>query len=262
MSNPSTDSPTDPAEFAKHFAVDAPLPPPVALASLALPGLRSLKRNWPAIVALQAVGLVVVVAYYAAEPFRAFCDTLADLKTRGGYAAAAVLMAFVSGLVPEVAKYAFGMDRTLGRARWRHLAFNCLVYAGMGVTVDGFYRLLAHVVGGEVTVATVAIKVFADQFIYTPIVAMVALALAYTWREYRYDLRRTFAALGPHWYLTRVVILLLPCWAYWVPMTSLMYTLPASLVFVFGAASSAAASLLLTSIANESATTTAARLPL
>ena len=79
------------------------------------------------------------------------------------------------------------------------------------------------------------------------------VALAYTWREHRYNVRRTFAALGRHWYVTRVLILLLPCWAYWIPMTSLMYSLPPSLVFVFGAFASAAASLMLTSIASESA---------
>ncbi|HEV7301330.1 MAG TPA: hypothetical protein VGN72_18350 [Tepidisphaeraceae bacterium] len=243
------------AAFAARFASEAPLPPRIGLAALALPGLRSLKRNWPAIVALQAVGLGVVVAYYSAEPFRAFCNVLADWKTRGGFLAAALLMATVSGLVPEIAKYVFGIDRTLGRKRWRHVAFNCLLYGVLGVLVDAYYRVAMYVVGDEVTLAKVAIKVAADQFLYTPLLGMGVLALAYTWREYRYNLQRTFAALGPHWYVTRVVILLLPCWAYWIPMTSLMYSLPSSLVFVFGAAASAAASLLLTSIANESATT-------
>jgi hypothetical protein len=252
----SSDVIPDPAAFAAQFADEAPLPPQVGLAALALPGLRSLKRNWPAIVALQSAGLMIVVAYYSADGFRAFCDVLAGLKARGGFPAAAGILAFVSGFVPEVAKYVFKIDRSLNRARWRHMAFNCLMYGMIGMMVDAFYRGVAHVVGDEVSVTKVAIKVAADQFLYTPLLGVMSIALAYTWREYRYDLRRTFAALGPHWYLTRVVILLLPCWAYWIPMTSLMYMLPASLTFVFSAASSAAAALLLTSIASESATTT------
>ena len=53
------------------------------------------------------------------------------------------------------------------------------------------------VFGDSTAVGTVVLKVIVDQFIYTPILGVVVIALAYTWREHRFSLRRTFAALGP-----------------------------------------------------------------
>jgi hypothetical protein len=232
--------------------VAAPIPPRVVLAGLALPGVRSLKKNWRAIVGLQAVGLLVVVVYYAMPSLRGAFDWAAAVKVRGGYAFSAVMLAVVCGIGPEIAKMLFGVDRTMTRTRLRHMIFNMLVFAFLGVMVDAFYRLLAEMLGTQVALGTIIAKVAIDQFVYTPLLSVTTIALAYTLREYRYSLRRTIGVLGRRWYISRVVILLLPCWAYWIPMTSLMYSLPSGLTFVFGALASAAASLLLTSVAGES----------
>jgi hypothetical protein len=242
---------SSPAVLDAPAMVAAPIPPRVGLAGLALPGVRSLKKNWRAIVGLQAMGLVVVIAYYAMPSLRGAFDWAAAMKVRGGYVFSAIMLAIVCGIGPEIAKTIFGVDRTLTRARLRHMVFNMLVFGFLGIMVDAFYRLLADVIGTQVTVGTVAAKVAIDQFVYTPLLSATTIALAYTWREYRYSIRRTLGVLGRRWYLRRVVILLLPCWAYWIPMTSLMYSLPAGLTFVFGALASAAASLLLTSVAGE-----------
>ena len=44
---------------------------------------------------------------------------------------------------------------------------------------------------------------------------------------------------------------LVVCWAYWLPMTSLMYTLPPKLTFVYGLIASAASSVLLVAVAGR-----------
>lgn len=239
--------------LAGHFVDDAPLPPRLQWAKLAMPGVRSARRNWRAMAGLWVAGLAIVIGYYASPAVRHVCDVLADLKRRGGLPAAALVMAFCCGVLPEVAKYAFNVDRVIDRKRLRTTAFNACVYMVLGVTVDLFYELQAHLFGGATDVRTIATKIAVDQFVFTPFLSLIMLALAYTLREHRYGFMRTLGLLGPHWYVTRVIILLLPCWAFWIPMTSLMYALPPSLTFVFGAIASAAASLVLNSVAGESA---------
>ncbi len=230
-----------------------PLPPRLQWATLALPGIRSVKRNWRAMVGLQAGGLAVVSAYYMSADVRAFCEMLAERKVQGGLPLAAIVQSFCCGVVPEIAKYAFNVDRVFDAQRWRTIAFNCALYAWLGVVVDTFYTALGRRLGDGVDLQTIATKVAIDQFVFTPLLGIVTIAFAYTFRQYRYNLLRTLGVLGPHWYVTRVVILLLPCWAFWIPMTSLMYALPSSLTFIFGAIASAAASLVLNSVASESA---------
>ncbi len=203
-------------------------------------------------VGLQVAGLAVVIAYYASANMRAFCEVLADYKQRGGLPLAAVVQAFCCGVLPEIAKYVFNIDRVLDRQRWRTLAFNCFLYAWLGVVCDTFYTFLGNWLGSGVDVRTIASKVAIDQFVFTPFLSLWMIALAYTFRQYRYNFLSTMAVLGPHWYVTRVIILLLPCWAFWIPMTSLMYALPPSLTFIFGALASAASALIMNAVAAES----------
>jgi hypothetical protein len=244
--------PVDGQQLAAHFVNDAPLPPRLQWAKLALPAMRSVKRNWRAMAALQVAGLAVVLAYYGSADVRAACDRLAQLKQRGGLPAAAVVMAFCCAVLPELAKYAFNVDRVVDRQRIRTIGFNGFLYAVLGVIVDWFYMLQSHLFGSAVDAPTVMKKITLDQFIFSPFLSLILIALAYTLRQYRYSFTRTLAALGPHWYVTRVIILLLPCWAFWIPMTSLMYALPPSLTFVFGAMASGASSIVLNAVAGES----------
>lgn len=231
---------------------ETPLPPRLQWAKLALPGIRSVKRNWRAMVGLQAAGLAIVLAYYMSSHMRAFCDTLAEFKQRGGLPLAAIVQAFCCGVLPEIAKYVFNVDRIVDRQRWRTLAFNCFLYAWLGVVVDVFYTGLGRYFGSGLDFRTIASKVAIDQFVFSPFLSLWMIALAYTFRQYRYNFLRTMAALGPHWYVTRVIILLLPCWAFWIPMTTLMYALPPNLTFIFGAVASAASALVMNAVAAES----------
>jgi hypothetical protein len=218
---------------------------------LAGPGIRSVKKNWPAILALQVAGAIVVVSYFRVPAMEPVCDQLARWKAAGGFAFSAVSMALICGLLPEVAKFVTGVDRTLTRERRNRTLLNLLVYTLIGMQCDALYRVVAYAYGDQLTVGTVAAKVATDQFLFTPLISLPTMALLYTWRDAGYRA----AAMGPlfrrRWYLTRVAPMLLPCWAYWIPMASLMYALPAKLTFVYNACAAAASAIMLTAVAGR-----------
>jgi hypothetical protein len=89
------------------------------------------------------------------------------------------------------------------------------------------------------------------MLVYTPFVGIPWMALLYTWREHRYRPGPTVKSLGGAWYVSRVTPILLPCWAYWIPMCLLMYVLPTNLTFLFGVTGNGAAAVILITIASR-----------
>lgn len=247
ISDRATPADSLPIEPANVPPPDATLPP-VTLHRVITPGIVAVKRLWLPFVVLQACGLAVVIAYFRVAAVREACDALAEVKRRGGFAFSSVAMSLCGGLLPELCKFAVGTDRRLNQKRWRDTLFVMALYAFTGILSDGLYRILAYTCGDGVGIGRIAAKVAIDQFIYTPTVGVGTIALAFAWRRYGYDALRVLREINGRWYLLTVVPLLLPAWAYWIPMTSFMYALPASLTFVYGAIATAAISLLFTTI--------------
>jgi len=228
-----------------------PFPPKTTFAALIHPGLVAIRRLWVPFLLIQFCGLVVVLSYFNSEHFRTFCDRLAELKQAGGYAFAALTLGVACGIGPEVFKFISGIDRTFTRERACNTAFNFFLFALIGIWADAFYRSLAYLLGPSDSVKIVAMKVAADQFLYSPTLGTVFIAVAYTWREHRYRLIPTIRSMGGAWYLSRALPMLLPSWCYWIPMACLMYSLPPSLTFVFNALAGAASAMLLVSVAER-----------
>lgn len=205
---------------------------------------------WLPFVLLQLCAAGVVVAYFRSSGFRAFCDRLGEMKEAGGLAFAAGAMALMAGVVPEVFKALSNADQKTARQRGRDTAFNCVLYAVNGLLANWFYVLMGlwFPVG---TIGAMIAKVAIDMFVFTPFVGIPWMALMYTWREHRYRPLATVKSLGFAWYLSRVTPILLPCWAYWIPMCCLMYILPVQLTFVFGVTANAAAAVILITVASR-----------
>lgn len=215
------------------------------------PGLRSLRRTWPALLALQVLGLFVVLGYFGSPAVARFAEWLGAVKSAGGYLFSAVSLALVCGPLPEIAKHATGVDRSFTRARLQRTLLNTAIYAVVGVQTDAFYRLLAYAFGDQLTVWNVVRKVAVDQFIFSPLISLPTIALAYTWRDAGFRVASMRTLLRQRWYIGRVVPMTISCWSYWIPMASLMYTLPPTLTFVYALFASAAGAILITSVAGR-----------
>jgi hypothetical protein len=219
------------------------------LRSLAKPGIDSLKQTWKPFLLIQLCGLVMVIAYFTVPSVKAICDVAGAWNDRAGVLGAAILMPIMCGIVPEIFKFITNVDRTFTFARLRTMLFHMLLFCCGGMAVAIYYAWINEQFVGVRPAIAVPAKVLLDQLLYTTIIGIPLMALFFTVRDFGWSF---YKQLGPTWYLNRVVPLLLPCWAYWFPMCFLMYALPGSLTFVFGAVASAASATLLTATAARS----------
>lgn len=215
------------------------------------PGLQTLRSLWKPFVAIQAFGLAIVLSYFYWGPITALFDQIADLKTRVGIAFAAISMPIACGLLPELFKTITGVERGWPRSRLTFMLHNALLFVVLGVVVEYFYIGLNAWLGTSKSVGTVLTKVCIDQFFYSTLFAVPAIAISFSWRNHGYNLRATTRQINTGWYLREAVPVLLVNWAYWIPMGTLMYTLPPKLTFIYGVIGNAASATLLCAIAGR-----------
>ncbi len=107
----------------------------------------------------------------------------------------------------------------------------------MGVVVDAFYRIQALWFGTDPTFPIVLNKVLVDQLVYNPFFAAPATAILYDWKNRGYgwhELRGFFTA---GYYRNVVVPTLFATWGVWIPLVSIVYSLPLALqIPLFGLA--------------------------
>ena len=223
------------------------------------PGLRQLRRLWLPFVMIQLVGLAIVLSYFFVPSVAHAFDVLARVKAGGGLAFSAVALAFACGVLPEIFKAVTGVDRTFDRDRLTFTLHNVVLFGLIGITSDLFYRFLGNTFGDSRAVSIVLTKTAIDQFLYSAGYSVPLICWTFTLRKYDYAIRPALRELGVSWYLTDALLGLIVNWAYWWPMGLLMYTLPPTLTFVYGAIASAASATLITAIASEKADGDAAR---
>jgi hypothetical protein len=211
-------------------------------------GVSAIRRFARPFVVIQSLAVALVTAYRLDPGFRRGCATLAELRTRGGVPFSALAGAVAGGVLPELMKWLVSPRTHRFRGRRGEIVFNLAFFTLNGVVIDRFYRGLGWLFGAGVGLASVAGKVAIDQFIFTPVWLLAIVAL-YTWRGAGFRLRPTLAVVRPGFYRARVLPLLLPNWAFWIPMTSAIYALPAPLQFLLFTLALAAWSLIMVFIA-------------
>lgn len=226
-------------------------PPAISLKIIIAPGVGAVRKFWRPFVLLQAMALGLVISYYTNAHVRTLCETLSDLKQRGGYLFSAIATAIAGAFFPEIAKALVMGDRTITRRRLNDAAFTFFAFAINGVMTDAQYRGLGWLFGHDSHVGTIIKKSLTDQFITTPGYSAPYWVLVYRFRAYRYKLVPTLAEISPRWYLMRVLPLLIPAWCYWLPMVFLIYALPAPLQFCLFCFAVAAWSLLMVFVAGQ-----------
>jgi hypothetical protein len=237
------------ANYPRILVSDLSSPQPITLASLLAPGLAAVKKYWRPILLLQASALLLVIGYFSDGHVRMVCQHLSEFKVRAGFTFSAVSAAIAGALLPEAAKALVMGDRVIDRKRVRDVGFALIVFAVMGVIIDLQYRVFGWVIGNDDRPVTIIIKVLADQFITTPIYGVPYFVVVYLLRANRYNVLVTVKELTPRWYATRVMPLMISGWFFWIPMVSLIYSLPGALQFFLFDFALAAWSLLIVFIA-------------
>lgn len=215
------------------------------------PGFQTLAQLWKPFLAIQLLGLAIVLSYFYWLPVTRAFDAVADLKTGVGIAFAAISMPIACGLLPELFKTITRVERGWPRSRFSFMLHNALLFVVLGVVVEYFYLWMNGWLGTSKSAGTVLAKVSIDQFLYSTIFAVPAIAFSFTWRNRGYRLGAALRDVDSNWFLREVIPVLLVNWTYWIPMGTLMYTLPTKLTFIYGVIGNAASATLLTAIAGR-----------
>ena len=231
--------------------ISAAARPPRPLPAVLVPGVAAVRRHWRPILLLELAAVVLVVAYARSPAVAAACDRASAARQTLGLPFSALAAAAAGAVLPELAKAATSGDRAVTRRRLRDVGFAAALFAVNGLLTDARYRGMAAVLGHDAGWATAARKTLVDQFLVTPLYTTPYWRLAYAWRADRYRPGVTLARLSPAWYRTSVAPLLVVGWAFWVPMTLLIFSLPGPLQFGLFLLAGAAWSLLMVAVAAE-----------
>lgn len=187
-------------------------------------GFRAARANLVPGLLVQAVMVAVLAAYLWHTPTREFLDEAAALKERLGYGFSIIVGVVAGGVMPELLRWT-----VLQRMRWTRRNFQNLLFAipfwsSIGVLVDWFYRRQAEWFGDAATLEVVVPQVLVDQFVFTPLLTAPLTAILYDWKDsgYRWSMR----FFTRKYYLDSILPTLVAIWCVWIPIVTVLYTLP------------------------------------
>ena len=192
-------------------------------------GLRGARANLVPGLIIQAAMIMIVLAYYFYEPARAWMAQLARLKGEWGYGFSFVSGALAGGVLPELLTVVVFQRGRVRRENVGNLIFGILYWGVQGMIVDGLYRLQAVMFGAHVDFATVAKKVFVDQFIFNTLYAQPFGIAVYAWKNQGYRVAGLGRTLTWGFYKERTLPALMATWGVWIPLVSMIYSLPSLL---------------------------------
>lgn len=187
---------------------------------------EAFRRNLLPGLALQAIGVAIVLAYYCWPAAKGFYDAVTDLKNSGGFLFSGASTCLFGGIVP----FAFMFIRRQICGDYLRLAvFFMLFWFWRGMETDAFYRLQAFMFGHGTDWLTIMKKVLFDQFVYTAFWVSPLILVIYSWKDSGFSISRAKQTLGRDFLTFRLPAFILPTWAVWIPTVAIIYCLPAPL---------------------------------
>lgn len=229
--------PTPSTGKVRVLPTESPTPPVTRLDPPWTAGLRAARANVLPGSLVQGAMLAVLLAYGFYPPTRRLLDELAALKTHWSYGYSAINAIVAGAVVPELLRVLVIQKGRIGRKNFGNLLFAAPFWCLMGVVVDYFYRCQAGWFGAEATLAVVAKKVLVDQFVYNPLFAAPVTAWLYDWKNRGCRLAGTGVFFTVGYYRDTVVPALFATWGVWIPLVTILYSLPSPLqIPLFGLA--------------------------
>jgi hypothetical protein len=189
-------------------------------------GLRAARANfWPGLF-VQFLMLAAVLAYYRAPWMRPWFDWLAAMKREYGYGFSIAAAIIAGAVLPEALKIVFFQRGRPARSNAREFLFAAPVWGFLGFCVDTLYRSQAQWFGNDLSVMTLVKKVMVDQFIYNPFFAAPFTVACYEWKNHGFSRRAFEGMFTARFYGEKVLPTLIATWGVWIPLVSLIYSLP------------------------------------
>ena len=193
--------------------------------------LRSLRLNLIPGLFLQGVMISVAVAYFYLPRFHQTLMSLASVKEHWGLLFSFAGTSLASSLLPEILRPLLpAAARTAQETSlMSRLLFAIPFWGLIGMQVDLFYRLQFLLFGPSDRIMVIAAKVIVDAFVYCPLLAIPEAVCVFLWRDHNYT-HRGFRGWTPaRFYALRIFPVLMANWMVWIPVVSVIYSLPAPL---------------------------------
>jgi hypothetical protein len=200
-------------------------------------GLRAARANIVPGLVVQGVMLALLLAYHFHPQTTGLLNRLATVKEQWGYGYSAVSAIIAGALVPELLRVLFFQKGKFHHQNAANLLFTVPFWCMMGTVVDGFYRAQAVWFGNDQAFPVVLKKVIVDQLANKPLFAAPVTAILYDWKNRGYSLTGFTHCLTPTYYRNVVVPTIFANWGVWIPVVSILYSLPLPLqIPLFGLA--------------------------
>jgi hypothetical protein len=195
--------------------------------------LRAARANAVPGLIVQAAMLALGLAYYFYAPAQEWLEKLATLKKEWGYSFAFIAGALAGGVLPEILMVVTFQRGRVTRKNMENIFFGILYWGATSVLTDAFYRGQAWVFGGQANFPTIFKKVLVDQFGYTPFVAVPLAQTCYQWKNQGYRFAAIGRTLTRQFYVRETFPAVVAAWGVWIPLVSIIYSLPSLLQFPF-----------------------------
>jgi hypothetical protein len=194
-------------------------------------GLRGARANLLPGVILQLAALGLVVGYYNISGVHNALTRLVEIRQAAGLGFGMASTALFGGVLPLLyIRFARRIGDGNPRYGWIQGIGLTAFWAYKGLEIELWYRLQAHVVGSGHEATTIAVKVFLDQFVFSPALAIPDTAAAYQIVDGRFDWNGLFADMrAPGWYRRRVLPVLISNLGVWMPAVAVIFALPTPL---------------------------------
>jgi hypothetical protein len=190
----------------------------------------------PALI-IQALMLMLLVAFYTNHTALTALSRLADLKRSHGILFVIIASVTAGALVPELFLILFFQKGRPNRRNLRNLVFTVPVWGLDGTLVDLLYRTQAAWFGDTAALPVIAAKICVDQFGYNPFFAAPFGVLTYEWKNSGISFQPVRDLFTWKHYRDKIIPTLLATWAVWIPLMAIIYSLPLALQFpLFGLA--------------------------
>ena len=189
--------------------------------------LAALRANLIPGMLLQFLMAFMAGAYFLSPGARVAFEDLTILRSHWGLlfsfggtsAASALLPEFLRLLIP---RQPAASTLPLGK----RLCFAIPFWGLIGMQVDLFYRLQYALFGPSDTGLVIAKKVLLDAFVYCPLLAIPQAVCAFLWRDHGFTLRGFRGHHPVTFYALRIFPVLMANWMVWIPLVSIIYSLP------------------------------------
>ena len=196
-----------------------------------LAAFQTVRRTWPAILAIQFMIGVVIASYFLLPVVRPVFEGIIALRDSFGAMFGFVGMGVVVGGLSETLKVYTQQGGAWRKGNLRNMRFNIGFFGVFGIISYYKFIVYATLFGDGADPVTLLTKSFVDLVLYSAVFYNPVCSAILILRGLDYDFGRFRAeAMPPKGYACRVSLpTQLTHWALWVPMTPVIFLLPTPL---------------------------------